>query len=127
MSIAAMLVMLTSCVKVEDGFENTGVVNTSREFAVTNFLVNGAENKDIFKDWSFQFGSNQRLQAVKAGLVWQAEWRQFGDSIVVYDFTEYPLTLLNRSWGKKIVNTEMIYTERADGAGATSWNLDAIK
>jgi hypothetical protein len=116
-----------ACTKPEDGFPNTGIINTVNKFTVTNYAVNSSENKSLFAGWQFQFGSNLRLQASKNGQVFQAEWRQFGDSLVIYNFADAPLTLLNKSWGRNIINDKMIYTKRGDAAGTTELNFDAVK
>jgi hypothetical protein len=116
-----------SCIKPEDGFPNTNVIDTINKFTVTNYRVNGSENSTLFAGWEFQFGSNLRIQASKNGQTFQGEWRQFGDSLVIYNLVDAPLNLLNKSWGRNIINDKMIYTQRGDAAGTTELNFDAIK
>jgi L-rhamnose mutarotase len=123
----AALVFVTACTKREDGWPNTGVINTIPQFGITNYRVNNAENKQLFDGWQFQFASNLRMQASKNGQVLQGEWRKFGDTLKIYSFAEYPLTLLNGSWGANIVNEQMVYTSRQDGAGVTELNFDVVK
>jgi hypothetical protein len=127
LALALGIFSIASCGKKEDGYVNTGVVNTIGNFTITNFRTNGAEKQDIFSGYRFQFGSNLRLQAVKNGLVSQAEWRKQGDSIAIYNFADYPLSLLNTKWGAKLINEFVIQTSRTDGLNTTELNMDVVK
>jgi hypothetical protein len=127
LAFAIAVLCFTACGKKEDGYVNTGVINTIGNFTITNFRTNGAEKQDLFTGYRFQFGSNLRLLAIKNGLVLQGEWRKQGDSISITNFVDYPLTLLNTKWQGKLINEYVIQTLRTDGLNTTELNMDVAK
>jgi hypothetical protein len=106
---AICLISFFACVRPEDGLPPTSGISTVDKFKIGKYLNNGIEFKDSFTNYTFQFGSDLRLQAINDnGQVLTCDYRLDNGVLKISGFLQNPLTVINGNWNVTTLNVATI-------------------